>query len=113
MGDSIVVTRKAEYSCVTRLRARETEVVTRDVSVSVAKDEDPAAKLAAAAKDLEKTISGCYNPQFNGFVPTAEELAKKAEEACKAAQARAKTSGDLLQEALIEACKGRRSSNCP
>lgn len=81
MGDpSKPVTRTAEYSCKTRMPYLEEWTVARNVSVSAVPNEKEDAtrtRLEKAARDLAKTIYGCYDVKFVRIQKKPEELAKE------------------------------------
>lgn len=86
MGDPVkTVAGRAEYTCKTKMPYVEVQTVTKPVSATVAEGEDPAVKLAEAARALEQTIAGCYDVRFKGMLPETKPAAaaepKKTEEA--------------------------------
>jgi len=74
-----LITGKAEYSCKTKMPYTEDWTVTRDISLPTIPEETEQAgrvRLEKAARDLTKTINGCFDVRFVRFLPTADEALK-------------------------------------
>lgn len=74
-----LVTGKAEYSCKTKMPYTEDWTVTRDISLpAIPKETEQAGRvrLEKAARDLTKTIHGCFDVRFVRFLPAAGEALK-------------------------------------